>query len=261
VNGALRITCPLDWCDRSVAITGIYEHLAGHDLSPDEAVWIGNRALERDGLTRQDIEYEKLEAGRARMRAWTLESFPACDPAGRNALQAMLDWIAGEGKRRRVYLDGPTGSDKSGLAYGAARRWVDDGGEIEFENMPTLLATQRARFSRGEALAIDHLLDPEKLVVLDDLGDERPTSWAVETTAYIVERLHAMDVRLIVTTNYVPRDLAERLGHEDRVIGERVVDRLLEDAIRIRLDRPSLRTYGPPQDHETGRGPEGRSTP
>jgi DNA replication protein DnaC len=69
----------------------------------------------------------------------------------------------------------------------------------------------------------------------------------IETTAYIVERLHAMDVRLVITTNYAPRELAERLGQEDRVVGERVVDRLLEDALRIRLDRPSLRT--PRHDH------------
>ena len=45
-----------------------------------------------------------------------------------------------------------------------------------------------------------------------------------------------------VTTNYAPSELAYRLaGHDDPVVGQRLVSRLLQNAAVIHLDRGDLR--------------------
>lgn len=80
--------------------------------------------------------------------------------------------------------------------------------------------------------------------MLDDLGAERPTEWALETIAYIVETRHTESGLTIVTTNYSPSQLAERLGRDGLVIGQRIVSRLLEGATRIKLERADLRLRG-----------------
>jgi DNA replication protein DnaC len=81
----------------------------------------------------------------------------------------------------------------------------------------------------------------DTLVVLDDLGAERPSGFALDTISLIVERRHERDSVTVVTTNYSPSQLAARLGHEDLVIGERIVSRLIEGALKIKIDRADLR--------------------
>jgi DNA replication protein DnaC len=137
-------------------------------------------------------------------------------------------------------LPPPAPSGKTGLTYGIAQErigtWIPNGWSgVEFVNVRALLEEQRRRFNRGESKAIDHLLDDhDKLIVLDDLGAERPTEFALETVALIVESLHLSDTPLITTTNYTPSGLADRLGHADRVVGQRIVERLIEDALADR---------------------------
>lgn len=239
--------CPVNCCRSSaVEYDDLYDHLTRgpHSLGMKEAFAITDRERHR-------IQIAKLSSGRDRMSHWTLATYPASDFEGRRALNAGRDWLAGSSSSRRLYIDGPPGVGKTGLAYGLAREWIEnpDASEIEFENVRALLEEQRARFSRGEPKAIEHLLDdPDKLIVLDDVGAERPTEFALDTIALIVEQLHAVNATLIVTTNYAPNELAKRLGHDDLVVGQRIVSRLVEDALRIRIDRPDQRVKKAPRE-------------
>ena len=60
--------------------------------------------------------------------------------------------------------------------------------------------------------------------------------------ATIVEGRYVDEAPMIVTTNYDPAALARRLGHDDPVVGKRIVSRLTETATRIELKRDDLRT-------------------
>ncbi len=176
-----------------------------------------------------------------RMRYWSFDTFPADDPAGAAAKTAAQEWVAEwEGN---LFLFGPVGSGKTGLAFSAAREIVKSGWEdVRFCNVRQVLAELRRSYETKTTDDPTKALVDCNLLVLDDLGAERATEWARETIATLVEARYVDGYRpTIVTTNYSPSDLAKRLGHDDPVLGQRIVSRLTEEAIQIRLDRPDLR--------------------
>ena len=217
----------------------LIEHLeVDHGMSVEEA---------RDYLTDRTrrAALSVLACGRDRMKNWSFDTFPAADIAGRRALKVAREWQ--DTDSRTLYIYGPVGTGKTGLAYSIAResieRWPKD--PVWFHNVRALLAEQRARLSSGQSVDIEEILEADgTLLVLDDLGAERPTDWALETIAQIVEARHVEGGCTVVTTNYAPSDLAQRLGRDDPVIGQRIVSRLLEDAMKIELKRADLRVRG-----------------
>lgn len=252
--------CPAKTCSFRTAADSrdewdeLYRHLQReHGLDAGRASDLANDCDRR--RSRQE-NVARLRTGRSRMHDFTLESFPADDVAGRRALKQICQWFEDEEAwTPRVYVYGPPGTGKTGLTYGACWRWIHledefpewgadflDGRALHFWNVRDLLAEERRRMSRGDPSSlIEPLLDPHSLVVLDDLGAERPTDWALETIALIVERRYDEDAQTFVTTNYPPGDLAARLGHQDLVIGQRIVSRLLDGATVVKLDRGDLR--------------------
>jgi DNA replication protein DnaC len=177
-----------------------------------------------------------------RMRSWTLDSFPADDPAGAGAKARARQWQEDE-SYPWLYIFGPVGSGKSGLALALLRADVERSpwNDVRFVNVRQLLAGLRRSYEAGSEADPTKGLAEAWLVCLDDVGAERPTGWARETLATLIEARYVADLPTIVTTNYAPSELAKRLGHDDPVEGLRIVSRLTEGAVQIRLDRPDLR--------------------
>jgi DNA replication protein DnaC len=226
-------------CSRShMTVRELLEHLeVDHAMSPDEA-----REYVRDRTRRRKLV--ELAYGRERMTDWSFDTFPASDVAGRRALNLARQWL--DCDACTLLIHGPVGTGKTGLAYSLARHLIEEypDEEAHFVNVRAWLAGQRAQLSAGEQIDIQDLLGSDgdgSLLVLDDLGAERPTDWALEQIATVIENRHAVRAWTVVTTNYSPKALAERLGRDDPVIGQRIVSRLVEDATVIELKRADLR--------------------
>jgi DNA replication protein DnaC len=93
----------------------------------------------------------------------------------------------------------------------------------------------------GDGGAPIRRLYESSLLVLDDLGAERPTDWTRDAIHALVQHRHSRDLPTIVTSNYAPSALARRLGHDDPLIGKRIVSRLTENCVKVKLERPDLR--------------------
>ncbi len=228
----------------------LHRHLVSvHGLDQD---WNTSNEVWNEQWRRRNIR--RLQEGRDRMRGWTLDTFPADDVTGRRALRQVRAWHEDDDKWAwRVFIYGPPGTGKTGLAYGLCWRWLHVDLEfpewgadrhnfepVLFCNMRQYLAEQQARMSRGEGTDFEPLLR-SGLVVLDDLGAERPTPWALDKIALTIEGRYETKGVLVVTSNYAPNELAARLGHEDPMVGQRLVSRLTDGALVIKLDRPDLR--------------------
>jgi DNA replication protein DnaC len=205
-----------------------------------------------------DCARRDLVARLPRAAGWSWSTFPRETPEQELAFLAVRRWWKDslEGDDCNLFLHGPPGTGKSGLAWCCALADLEDNGQPDFLNVRAWLREKRARFDalrRAElpfadpaAVALDSYgdLDDVGLLVLDDLGAERPTAFALEELAGLIEGRYDLlgPALMIVTSNYSPTDLARRLSNRhDPHAGERLVSRLLEGARRVEVRGLNLR--------------------
>ena len=80
------------------------------------------------------------------------------------------------------------------------------------------------------------------LLVLDDLGTESPTDWAVERIYLIINQRYNAEKPLIVTSNFKLSEVGQRLNEPKKsenkfpsVTGKRIVSRLAQMCKRIEI--------------------------
>jgi DNA replication protein DnaC len=181
--------------------------------------------------------YDRLTDRYPRMYGWSFESYPD-DDAGKAAAENANQWLGDyqNGDSLNLLIYGPVGVGKTGLAWATMRDLLeDDGSAVDFVNVRQLLAAVRRSFSNPDAPDPLEGLATVNLLVLDDLGAERATDWALETVATLIEDRYQRYVGTIVTANYSPSGLVARLGHQDPIIGQRIVSRLVEECAQIQL--------------------------
>lgn len=141
-------------------------------------------------------------------------------------VETVRGWIAGRVQRPGLVLAGPTGTGKTRLGYAIARQLFVDQQIVTWSvmSMPMLLAALRPG-GEDDAFAGLATLD---LLVLDDVGAERPTDWTIEQLDALVDLRWRHGLPTAVTTNM--------RGPEFRAhVGDRVHSRLVRDGVAIAL--------------------------
>lgn len=192
----------------------------------------------------------------ARFRDFSFATYPVADVT-KDALAACqrwaLDWDAPEDddeadrdwnevevpwRKQGLFLWGPYGSGKTGLAVSTMRRHQEHTEEPAlFIRVPDLLDSIRATYSPGSESSEDKVMAALRdltLVVLDDIGAERPTDWVKEKLYTIIGHRHDAMLDTIFTSNLTLEALAEQ-------IGERTVHRIAEMCRVIEVNGPNLR--------------------
>jgi DNA replication protein DnaC len=168
----------------------------------------------------------------------TLDNYLAQRPdqvAALTAARAVLD------EHRGMFLTGPVGTGKTHIAVGLVAalavqgRLFDDFGRAKarFVVVPELLDAIRA----GIGHDFDDPLDPLlriPLLILDDLGAEKPTEWVVDRLYVLVNARYNAMLVTVATSNFTLNQLADR-GYE------RIVSRLCHGASVVELDGPDER--------------------
>jgi DNA replication protein DnaC len=195
---------------------------------------------EREEIVGMLLHRAGLDAGK--FAEWSLASYPR-DAAGASARRAANAWLRTD-PRPNLYLHGETGAGKTGLVVGMLREVVErDLALVRLVNWLDYLEALRESYGQpGDAPPLLHGLDRVPVLCIDDLGAERPTEWALEQTATLVERRHREALPTIVTSNYSPEELAGRLGRDEPVVGRRIVSRLGDGAVVVRVGGKDRRT-------------------
>ena len=153
------------------------------------------------------------------------------------------------GEHPSLYIAGPIGTGKTMLASCLCVDLIKLGYSVLWSNVGDVLRSLRATFNGkdNEELVIERYTSPP-ILVLDDLGKERPTEWAAEQLFAILNRRYERSKTTIVTTNYGGTDLVCRLtprpdstGYADDTTARAIVDRLRGTANLIILEGESKR--------------------
>lgn len=183
---------------------------------------------------------ERAVASLPQLRGWSLESFPV-DEHSREAKATVLKWFEGflAGSRANLLIFGPVGTGKTGLAWGLIREACEQLVDSLHINWPIFLWDCKKRMA--ERVDFDERPHYIPLLSLDDLGAERRTPFALDSLLTLVEHRHTQKLPTIATSNWEPGALAERWSREDPNAGDRIISRLVEGAVQIRLEGPDRR--------------------
>lgn len=163
-------------------------------------------------------------------------------PRTQDALAACRAWAAAPAHRDPIglFLEGAAGTGKTGLAVSILHALRESEGLFLW--VPDLLDVMRATFGTGSERTEADILAmarSERLVVLDDLGSEKPSEWTREKLFQIIGYRHDGLLDTVITSNYGIAKLvsggwlSEPTGH-----------RITEMCQVVRVDGPNLRAQG-----------------
>ena len=179
------------------------------------------------------------------------ETFATYPDQENSALDALRAFAATWHGTKNLIITGPYGCGKTGLVaatlHAVAGRYADPyypagiypisqgvSKPVRFYAATDLFDGLRAGYEDGSFTRQMATAKNAKLLVLDDLGAEKPTEWVQERLFVIVNHRYERELPTFVTTNCGLKELAER-------IGPRTLERLLQGAEVVTVKGRNLR--------------------
>ena len=216
----------------------------------------------------QDLERESRRLAAAqipmRYRDCSLDTFEIYHEADRSLAEASLtarrfvdEYPAGTAGKGLLF-SGPMGVGKTHLAVGVLHRLVRErGARGLFCDYRELLKSIQNSYNQDVRTTELELLKPvfaAEVLVLDDLGAQKPNEWVWDTVALILNTRYNDRQTTIITTNYddVPAGAGaltdmQRAAREQTLgdrIGDRMLSRLAEMCIRVKMTGKDCRQTG-----------------
>lgn len=133
-----------------------------------------------------------------------------------------------------LYLFGRGGSGKTHLAS-AIGNALNDKEYVKFVSAPELLIDIKKTFNQARPDDTFDRLSHFRLLIIDDLGSEKPTEWVQETLFVLIDRRYTHFLPTIFTSNYALDDIKDRLGY-------RIASRIAEMCDMVELRPNDYRT-------------------
>lgn len=141
-----------------------------------------------------------------------------------------------------LFIHGPTGSGKSYL-LGCVANYLCGNLSVKYLVYADFLDALRATYnSRDTEYSEQQMIDQVKnvgLLLLDDLGVEKPTEFSLKNLAQIIDYRYRNCLPLVVTSNFTLEELIRR--SQTDLYGERIVWRLSESCSNILELKGNLR--------------------
>lgn len=157
---------------------------------------------------------------------------------------AITEWAHGP-EGRNLIIVGPVGTGKTWAALAAVRPFVEAGASVQFWPVVELLDGLRPSSPQPADVAA---IANASLLVLDDLGTERPTEWTLERMYLIVNHRWMHNLPTVVTSNAPTSDaIADQVGERmrSRLVGSSDVVVRLAGVDRRRFPTPTTEDARP----------------
>lgn len=170
----------------------------------------------------------------------TLDTFREKSTVLRNAkrrVQEFVDLWPNTPDGKGLLLMGGCGVGKTHLAVAALNEIINSGkpGRVLFSNFQDLIQEIQASFDSDSAASKSEIMRPlleVDVLVLDELGSQKPTTFVQDILYYVINTRYNSELTTIFTTNYYDRSDGKDETLEQR-IGTRLRSRLAEMADRV----------------------------
>ncbi len=140
-----------------------------------------------------------------------------------------------EGKDMRgLLIEGHVGSGKSYLLGCIANYLVDRDIEVKYIVYSDLIQKIKATFNSESQTTTEEILEELlqiPVLLIDDLGTEHVTEFTSSILYQIIDRRYRDEHPFIVTSNFSPNELSQRMG----LMGERIFQRIVETCRYLQL--------------------------
>ena len=136
---------------------------------------------------------------------------------------------------RSVYVYGPNGTGKTTFAASLAKKLIDMGVSVRFENAKQVITEIQDSFS-GRRTDVLERCSGCKVLFLDDLGKEQPTPYALSMLYQVIDSRYAAGKPTVVTSNFSRGGLVNRWERADLETAEAIVSRLCENTETVQID-------------------------
>src|SRR5690606_6212894 len=215
--------CGIDGCRQTVP----YVEWAGFNWIVRERAC--PRAQELARLA--EIERRKGDADvPARFRHCDFDGF-SVTPANRRAVEMCRQYAETfeSGQSHGLFIAGDVGTGKTHLAVAVLMRVIERGFEGRFVVVPEWLRRLRSTFDgNGSSWSLWETVQNPGLVVLEDVGGEKPSGRVEEQMVMVVDYRDRNGLPTVVTSNLGLDELQERLG-------ARTVSRIIESCDGVLL--------------------------
>ncbi len=159
------------------------------------------------------------------------------------------NWPEMKAQNIGILFYGDVGTGKSFMACAIANALLEKMVSVSVSNFPRILNSLQGTFDDERQQRIERL-QRYALLVIDDLGVERDTSYSVEQIYNIVDTRARSGQPVIITTNLSVKDLE----NPPSLAYKRIYDRILEMCpIRLKLAGPSRRASNANDRQEAAR--------
>ena len=143
-------------------------------------------------------------------------------------------------ERKGLILVGNNGVGKTHLACSIANELIKNGIPIIYGTLINLLAELKNSYDIDNNISemkIIKLYEKVDLLIIDDLGKEKPSEWGLEKLFTIINSRYENNLPVIITTNYNQNSLVERLSLNGEIeTAKSIISRLYEMCYLVKIE-------------------------
>ena len=156
------------------------------------------------------------------------------------SLKEYSEKLANSVERKGLILVGNNGVGKTHLVCSIANELIKNGIPIIYGTLINLLAELKNTYDVDNNISemkIIKLYEKVDLLIIDDLGKEKPSEWGLEKLFTIINSRYENNLPVIITTNYDQNSLINRLSINGEIeTAKSIISRLYEMCYLVKIE-------------------------